>query len=294
MLQSKLQADQLFANTVKNAESLRSSSEKVVLNTCKVIHNNIYQLIEYSEQAANAVAEKKQVKTEELYNTESEIILITGNQRKVESELRTLKASLEGVREKGRQIDNDIEKLNSEIARLRRRAEEEETKRVDAAIDWIPGVGLIGGLITGRYERVIPGHSVVAGIISHITQEQEEANRKIKNKQSEKSNLNEQLQSIEENKNRYETTKKNISAKLVQLTHEIDMKEKEKKLLAKNLTDLKNTGMELTLICKKHTLMNCDLDMIETLIEVGELENEVNNFIQGLTSTRQSFAAITF
>ena len=118
MLQSKLQADQLFANTVKNAESLRSSSEKVVLNTCKVIHNNLYQLIEYSEQEANAVAKKKQVKTEELYNTESEIIVITENQRKVESELRTLKASLEGVREKGRQIDNDIEKLNSEIATI--------------------------------------------------------------------------------------------------------------------------------------------------------------------------------
>ena len=184
-------------------------------------------------------------------------------------------------------ISGNCSKYFVRDCRLRRRAELEETKRGDA-------VAFVGGLTTGRYERMIPGNSVVAGIISYITQEQEEANRKIENKQSEKYNLNEQLQSLQENKNRYETTKKNISAKLVGLTHEIAMKEKEKKLLAKNLTDLKNTGMELTLICKKHTLMNCDLVMIETLIEVGELENEINNFIKGLTSTRQSFAAITF
>ncbi|KAJ3230789.1 hypothetical protein HDU81_004256 [Chytriomyces hyalinus] len=157
-------------------------------------------------------------------------------------------ARMENLASQASSLQTTVHQEQSEVSHLNRRIEEEEKKRVDALTDLIPGVGFIGGLITGRHERMIPFHSAVNGIISAVKQDKENAEHRLNSTRGRLNALQEELDSYRHQADvameRYEDANNRVkaaNAMIKQLDSDI-------KKLGKLITDVSNFKRDLQLL----------------------------------------------
>ena len=132
----------------------------------------------------------RQAQVQQQVEITSELTACTNNMNRNNSNLSELNSKVGNLERKQQDLVNQENHLQGKLR-------DAETKRQDALTDLIPGVGLIGGLVTGRYERIIPGHSAISGLVSVCTQDLERAQRELSQTRFEYSRAQEDKNRVE-------------------------------------------------------------------------------------------------
>lgn len=291
---SGYEAKQTFAVVVSKANILVNLPKNQALACCKQIRDNLQTLISYTDESMVKLGEKETHTHRELIYAEEQYTQIYQRLQISKSSCRSLEDKLAGLESRRHDLDKEISSLEVDMRTLKIRMEEEETKRVDAAVDWIPLVGFFGGLVTGRYERMLPGYSTVSGIISRITQEKEECQGRYDNKHSERNSLNSELSSVRSSIQSQKDVIRRIETEIRNLDSSKSAKDREIKKLGKDLTAVKNTSLSLKGIFQKYKYLTADVDDMKDLIDMDEMQllaEEAPNFLIEITEIQKTFLA---
>ena len=209
-------------------------------------------------------------------------------------EMKYIMVSIEG---KEKDLTKEIDDLTNSIADITRQIESEKIKRKDAITDSIPIVGqvwgIIGGLTTKRYTRMIPFYSGVTGLFSWFTQQKEMLERNLEYKRRELADL---LKRKSEKSGQVQKEELN----LIFIDQEVDRFEGQKskleaetKELGKRITDLRNVQMSFQGLLTKYKFLSKDVDLITDFVSSDLFEDElITNLIADVTKTQQLFLAI--
>lgn len=162
-----------------------------------------------------------------------------------------------------------ISEENAKIRQLEHRIEQERTKQQDAATDWIPGVGFFGGLITGRYERMIPFHSTIAAIISAIEGDLGRAIGRRDDAARNKSALEQEQLRVKQRLEESSAEMTRIQRKIDSLKANIGRCDDQVKVLGALLTDLGNLTRSLLNLATGLTGIH---EQVENLIDCDMVE----------------------
>jgi septal ring factor EnvC (AmiA/AmiB activator) len=148
--------------------------------------------------------------------------------------------------------------LSNQEKHLQNRVREEQNKRQDAVTDMNPGVGFVGGLITGRYKRMIPGHSLINGLISVCTRDLESCQRQIhqtreeySRAEGEKNHIQNETSTLNQQSARLQTEKDTLSREEISLTRKLNYVSRLNTNLLNCVTGLKlkTTALQKRFLC---------------------------------------------
>ena len=135
---------------VANLEAVQhASSQDKKSNLVQKVQEVFIHLVSQTSEAAEELSRNINTEQQELMTTTREYTNLCKKATALDSEIEEAQSKLKRYEREVEDVSREIREAGSEISSLRRRIEEEDTKRVDAATDWIPLVGLIGGLVTG-------------------------------------------------------------------------------------------------------------------------------------------------
>ena len=157
--------------------------------------------------------------------------------------------------------------LSNQERHLQNPVREEQNKRQDAVTDMIPGVGLVGGLITGRYERIIPGYSSINGLISVCTQDLENCQRQINQTRgeylradNEKNRIQNETSTLNQQSARLQTEKGKLCREEVSLTRKLNYVSRLNTNLLNCVTGLK---LKTTVLQKRFLSVQDEVELFE-------------------------------
>ncbi|MGH2613392.1 MAG: coiled-coil domain-containing protein [Rhabdochlamydiaceae bacterium] len=284
------QTHQIFDSIKQNASSLPSLSNSRVLEVCKQISQGIQTLVVYTDRAIQELTIKENGLSNKLINAERQHTDVYQTLQKNKTYLNDLESQLLGLYQQEKDLNECIKKLNNELWQLEKNIEKANIRRIDGLTDLIPFVGFVGGLVTGRFERMIPFYSQVRGIISWVQQEKEYYQNKLDAKYKERRGLNEEVDSDSAKINQQKSITDLIETETKRLASEKDRLDKEIKQLGIGLTYFKNVNSFLKKIQGKYEFLSMDVNMIEEFIDIDLLKADlVLNFLHDLENTKQSF-----
>lgn len=274
--------------TNKEKEAKRSK-----INTYAMISRNIQVLIDLIDCFLSQCEVKEKNLNEELCNIVKEYNLAHQNQEKLKSQITSLKNELERLNNHKQKLNNEINGVKNSISIIKDKIEEEEDIRTFAWTDLIPGVGLIGGLVTKRYERIIPFYSSVRGIVSIAEQTVETEQRKLNLKKEEKKELKLKKKEIEASiKNKNDKNIQNIS-NLAQINLKKSAKDAEIAEFGKALTRLRNASSFLKSNLHKYKCVEGEVEGKPLLIELDIFEeNEMLYLIEELKNIKSTLSLL--
>ena len=292
---SREQAKQKFSSVITNSDTLlQLVNTHAAADTLLQISKDLNVLIKFTEsEEALLSTEIKQLK-EKVVSLESEYVTLTSSCKAAKDRKLELDANLARIAAKKKGLADDIRYTSERIRSKQNEIDEQETIRQEAAVDWIPGVGFFAGLITQKYERMIPGYSTVNGIMSHINQEKEKL-------EEDKSRLGAELHSLETDyknvKNQLRSVENDISslssriAALGRKRSETEKKSKETRIKS---TNVQNTKMALVALRGKYQILGTDASLVRKLCKFlppDELEYEIKKFNLDAKNTSSLFLA---
>lgn len=267
--------DQKVVQMVSTADQMMNGFIKVDVQLCQSLKQELKLMgvmlrIEAREQQAKSEATQK-----EMESTETAYTQLCQRLRKCEDEMKDLQTKLDGLRSKETDLSKQIDNLNLNRQQLEQVIRNEQQAREDAVVDLIPGVGFFGGLITGRYERMIPGASQLKGIISAATQDKERFERMLHQRNEESRELKEELEAVNDDIARKSDLKSSYRSQVKKLESERAEKDALIKALGKKIVAIENLREVLELCASKYKFFSDDIDMLQTAIECGVSDKSI-------------------
>ena len=280
---------------VSKVKSLNRFPQEKSLQVCTEIKHQINLVVRLAESLAKKFSQIEGGMKVELQNLAKKI---ADKQRSITAfseKIGRLQADVEKSKAMINKSEEQKREMKAELQRLRKQVEEEEQARIDGATDMIPFVGLIGGLVTGRYERMIPGYSTVKGLASLITDEVEKLEERA-NRKAEK--IDENRRNLRHLKEKKRMRKSDLSDQKRKL-----QKTEEKKIKAE--AGLKDAGKVKTLlshfttgfqqVSQRYCSNRNDLEMLEIMIDAGEsISDEIEGMVQSLAICQREIRALTY
>ncbi len=268
-------SNNIFSSIETMVVSLRISSGDKALKICENIGKNIDGLIACANRTIQDLSVKEAGLAKRLVDTDTKCT--DANQRwqkssKFWNELNGRRSRLEGQRNS---LEKDVSSINGDIKRLETDKELSDTRRVDALTDLIPFVGLIGGFVTGRYERAIPFYSQIRGAVSLAQEESEYYQSQLNSKQSELRTLKGEVSEISSEIDKNKPLMISLEAEAQRFKSERDGLDVEIKQLGKVITSLKNVKMSLQTIRGKYRFLSEDLNLVRDFIDDAEAKTEL-------------------
>ena len=286
-------AKKVFTVLVANIQSLPSLNKKIAFGVCQKIHASLGTLIHHTQDVLSSVENIEYKLHAALIINEKKCAKFYCQQNDNMRSFTFLQSRLVKLNQQQEGCDQQIHSLDSEIAYLNRKIEEEDTCRTDALVDMIPFVGFFGGLATGRYFRMIPFASQIAGLISVIVQDKEAAEAKLeifsKQRQQLRSDKDSVLQQMEQKKEE----KKTIDEKIASLQSERDLIDQDIKKTGKELTNIKNVKLILKQVVDKYQFLRRSVTEAEDYIAEGMPEEvEISSLLKELCATQRVYLSI--
>ncbi|KAI8894787.1 hypothetical protein BC833DRAFT_603620 [Globomyces pollinis-pini] len=186
---------------------------------------------------------------------------------KEKNDLSSLQSSLQaesvGLNATSDSLQVQLQDFKKEEERLNQLIRDEEKKRQNAAMDWIPLVGFFAGLFTGDYERMIPGYSTISGIISRASKDKEALQDRLNQKNNEYQNNWREL-------NRVKTSYRAVGVKISTTNKKIEMNNRR-------ISECESTTKRLG---EKHTIVLNEILVLKNL--VTRIEYSVKMELQNL------------
>jgi chromosome segregation ATPase len=168
----------LFAELLTNIRASQGKSNFKKRKIQKIIQG-IQNIIELNKQASNQLQIKEDNLKKELLKAENDLIKANRDFERAQARYDELQVNLTGVKVKKNEVERRTRDLNFSIIELNERIAEESDARVNAVLDLIPFFGLIDGIIRGEPQRAIPFYSQIRGIVSAVSQDLENAERRL-------------------------------------------------------------------------------------------------------------------
>jgi len=283
---------QRFDSIVEKAHVLSSlslSDLKQAKVLCDDISEDIHSLTLYAEGNLHELEARDRGANQELLYSEANYADASSRLREHEKRLGELRTQLEEFSTQKKELEQAIESLKTEKKKINEHIKKEETKRKDATTDWFPPVAIFGGLLTGRYYRMIPFHSIVEGIESEMSQRKESFIRQKKHIKDELSRINEEIQKASTeitNQNslieRMRTEIFSIAAKKIILC-------KRTQLLGRQLTTLRELGLGLKNLGNEYDFLIWDVNTISGFFQDGINVNLIPSFIERIKVIQGDF-----
>lgn len=284
-------ANKLFKAIAKNASCLLALPQSCHDIVCFRVRKDIQDLILATDTIASQIVVKEKNLQSNLIKIANDYSQLVSQCRNLTSELNQHESQLKGLKSKIGEINSSLEQQEGVIHSIKRQIDNEEDLRIKAAIDWIPGVGFFAGLITKDYDRMIPLHSTIKGIISVANQTLENQETQLAIKKNERDNLDSQMK---ETSKKFDDQNSKISkakGTIAQLNGKRSSTDQEIKRLGQSLDSLRNTNQVLKTLLSKYKFLNIQVDVIQDLSTVNMLEDgDVVDFITEVLALRSSFS----
>lgn len=221
---------------------------------------------------------------EELIRLNQKEVFFTSRENQFKETQTHLNAELSNLNVKKGRLDNDFNDLNRKINETNQKIRHEERKRENAVLDSIPIFGFFyaidDALDNNEPERLIPGYSLVNGLMSVLTQEKEALEQRCHILGAEKEILRKQLDEVQQNLNRNNQSLNENAANLRKTKERIETISWKIKVSGEKTTSTKNILKNLKINSNKFLSFKNDLIMIKECISYELLDtNELRNFI---------------
>jgi septal ring factor EnvC (AmiA/AmiB activator) len=271
---------------VKKGEALKFCSQMVLKNQNIAKQNQV--LLRQLKNVAKSA-------NQQLLQNQKEYLIADRQFKNSEDRYNDLKKQLAGLLSQVEDLKKELNSLKAAEQEIQLQIDREETLRFDASIDWIPFVGIIGGAITGRYTRMIPGFSSVSGIISHINQSKESYAKRLEQVSLEYKKV----------KNEYEKVYKAASEEEKNMGFWKKEKDRLKRLLEKKDLSISQAGKDLVssknvVVITRETIQTCSLlanriEEIKEFVTLGEkdlVEREASSLMKLAKEMQKNFRSI--
>lgn len=281
--------EQEFQDLSQNT-SLLLTARDPSLEICQCIQQNIRNLIEYSEVEINALESEDEQLVADMRQVTDDYTQLCQNQRNCMLYLTDANAELEKFHVIKSDLDRMREQCASDIEYLQNQSDQVSITREQALTDINPVAGVIGGLLTGRYERMIPFYSTISGVISMLTQDKEEFESSLEKCQYDYHLICDDIDSISFDITHQNEYLQQINQDISRLNDDRNQLDVMIKKLGKKITSLRNINQSLQEFASKYEFLTFDLEQIQTLISEDSLEsNLIYNFAKDIISIRDSF-----
>lgn len=189
-------------------------------------------------------------------------------EKKGKKRLGELQSTLSQLKKHEIDLCTDMQRTSAEMKKIKFAIVEEETTRIDGIIDLLPLVGVIGGIVTGRIKRAIPLYSQFAAIISVGTDEKENHEQRLRQKQKVQNQLTLEQTSIINEMQRKIVLVNLYEAQIARSEREQLWLERKIRKLGATLVDFSNLSLSLRL-----KIIDYDFFLQEIHIYNGVLSN---------------------
>ena len=206
------------------------------------------------------------------------------NQTTLKNILNELNSQKMKLYEKKRLSEGDIYLLKREISEKEADIDEEEKKRKIGLLSSInPFVGIVSAFVNDNPLHLIPFYSAVEGIISVLTQEKENHERRLDYLNEERRDIENNLVEIDKRLHENECNIRSNNLKTNKLRDKIAASNQKVQLLGKYLTLKRNLSKNMTLISKKllslKNEVSCYKEMaLGGIIEMSEIKSLIYQF----------------
>lgn len=257
VIYAKHPASAVFSKLITSIQdlNLQSIKEEQIAQICNKILDFLGYLMQCTERKLNELhgaEEQTETEFQEQLEAQTEIY----KDREMEKEEKSyLQLELARLRSRRALLFHDHQEKEKNVLALENGVKEQERIRFVAAFDWIPPVGVIGGLVSGDYARMIPFYSTIRGITSRVHGTLETAKDFLETENIAKNRLDNQIDYIEnllaeESKRLRKTTN---TIRIIEDDYEsVKVRIQE---LSMQLTAIRNVQLELGSIKNKVTLM---------------------------------------
>lgn len=281
--------EQEFYDLSQNTSVLLMSTDPS-LDLCQCIQQNIRNLIAYSEVEINMLMSEDEQLVADMKQVTDDYTLLCQYQRNCMTYLADANARLDKFHVIKSDLNQIREQYTSDMEYLENQSNQASITREQALTDINPLVGIIGGLVTGRYERMIPFYSTISGAISMLTQDKEESEASLENCQHDYNALCDEIDALSFDITQQNECLQHITQDLSRLNSDCNQLDVMIKKLGKKITSLRNINQSLREFASKYEFLTFDLEQIQILISEDSLEsNLIYNFAKDILTIRDSF-----
>ncbi len=291
---SPAQAQVRFNAVVVHAKDLLNSNSEARLEICRAIRSNIDSLIIFTDTIIRQKESSEIQLTKEFLLAQDNSVQVAKQISNCKSSLGNINAQLENTKSRLKDLNEECKNIDKDIENARRQIEEEKQIRKNAALDLIPGYGLIDGIIKKQPKRGIPGYSSVKGIISAVHKDKEAYESRLSEKQKEMNDAKTRIEQISTQKEKENGKKSRDEGELLWLQSREKSLDQEIKKSGKELTELRNILLSLKGVIAKYHFLKMDVDTLEDFSEANLLDAAtISSFISQITQAKTAFLQIT-
>lgn len=276
---SKAEVSELVSiiDSIRNEIELlgnESRDESTVVRSVHQLGANLKDALEITATSKRVLNEINTKVKSNLYRLHLESANISENLGRSMSEKNKLEATKIGLESQVEDLGHQISETQEEMIEAREEAEKEKQRRIDGGTDLIPGVGFIGGLVTGRYERMIPYYSQVKAVESLASQRVENLLKISKEKKDEFNRKSDEVHSLNQEIRKSCANIENKERQLKKLRTKETECEKAIKETGKLLTDYENVKKNLMLVAKRTNLLETEIENLKEfeMLDPGEFK----------------------
>lgn len=291
------QAKESFEIVLREMNSISGINKAQALKKCDNIESEIVRLhssLETCVVDSNQEIERLQHQLEQLNADE---VKLTAQEKSLEDKEKSLKADKKKAESKEESLKSEMRSLSRKIDEAREKIKEEEIKRKDAVVSvatsFNPVISIFSAIKDNDPKKLIPGYSLVNGLISLLSQEKENLESSRSRLERELREADGHLKQVSREIEEIERERSKISNELSVIRNSIVRIGEEIKKRGKNFTESGNALKGLKVSQNKFALVKNDLFMIRECVDNDVFEKDIfNDFIRQFRDTQHHFLAV--
>ena len=291
------QAKESFEIVLREVNSISGINKAQALKKCDNIENEIVRLhnsLETCVEDSNEEIERLKYQLEQLNADE---VRLTAQEKSLEAKEKSLKADKKKAESKEESLKSQMRSLSRKIDEAREKIKEEGKKReeavLSAATSFIPVFGIFNAIKDNDPKKLIPGYSLVNGLISFLSQEKERLEDECNRLEREVEETESYLRGVLNELMTINLKRENISCELSVIRNSIVRIGEKIKKRGRDLTESGNALKELKISQSKFALVKNDLFMIRECVDNDVFEKDIfNDFIRQFRDTQQHFLVV--
>jgi predicted nucleic acid-binding Zn-ribbon protein len=283
-------------NIRKNVNYLTSKGNNDVI---KIIEIDIQQLSDNLNKIEQDYKNESKMLEKELKELNKHEVELESKKRNYQIQANCFESEKQKLNREKLDLEKEIVELNYEIREKLQKIEQEDRKRKNAVVDTaLPllfgpigyGLNVINAIKDNEPERLIPFYSFGNGLISVLSQEKEDLERKCNHFKTQRNEISENLIEVEEELDIKNQEINEISLRLINTKNKISAIQKRIQNIGKESTNVKNILMNITQTQDRFILYRNDLSIIKECIESGILCNDqLKEFARNFTEVGRNF-----
>lgn len=292
------QSFQIILNTVNSISSVGHQDQcQAVVSKLGKVDGEMKNLCELLEKRVDKIDQNIRDFKDELNSLHKKEVRYTNKKNELTKNQSDLQAQYTKLEYEQRSLNNELNTIRNQIRENEAKIEEEERKREEGVtqgiVSLVPLVGVFFAIKDDDPRKLIPGYSYFSALISVLSQEKENLERRCRNLRGEKSRIEEAARRKRAELQTITNELDEVSQELMSVKNRIAEIERYIQRQSRDLTTSSNVVKDLKVLRQNFLLLKNDLSVLKECAKANELDmSEFFCFSIQLNNINSKFLAI--